>query len=66
MSDSRMPPLQVTVKEAARILGYSERTVYRLLDRRELRRAGRGRLLRVDYASVEELHQRRISESEVR
>lgn len=62
--NSGLMPLQITVKEAARILGYSQRTIYRLLDRRELQSVGRGRLLRVDYASVEAYHQHQRAESE--
>lgn len=45
-------PLQVSIAEAARLLGYSKSTIYNLLDRGEARSVGRGRLRRI---AVEEL-----------
>lgn len=39
--------LQVSVDEAAHLLGYSKRTVYEMMERGELRSVGRGRLRRI-------------------
>jgi excisionase family DNA binding protein len=44
--------LQVTVEEAAQMLSYSKRTVYDLLQRRELPSTGRGRLRRIPVAAL--------------
>lgn len=55
------PPLQVTIKEAARLLSMSERTIYRLLDARELVGVGSGRRRRVMYASLLDYQQRAIA-----
>lgn len=46
-------PLQVTIGEAARILRYSKRTVYRMIRAGELPARGRGRLLRIAVADLE-------------
>jgi excisionase family DNA binding protein len=45
-------PLQVKITRAAAALDCSERTVTRLLERGELRGVGRGRLRRVEWASI--------------
>lgn len=57
------PPLQVTIKEAARLLSMSERTIYRLLNDRELVGVGTGRRRRVLYASLLDYQQREIAEN---
>jgi excisionase family DNA binding protein len=54
-------PLQVSMREAARLMGFSERTIARLARRRELTAVGRGRLRRITYASLLE-YQRRETE----
>jgi excisionase family DNA binding protein len=46
-------PLQVTIREAARLLSYAERTIRRLVARGELRAIGRGRMRRI---ALEDLH----------
>jgi excisionase family DNA binding protein len=51
-------PLQVTVKHAARLLGYSVRTVYRLIEQGELETTGHRHLLRVTYDSILAYQQR--------
>lgn len=43
----RSGPLQVTIREAAALLSYDERTIRRLVARGELRAIGRGRLRRI-------------------
>lgn len=40
-------PLQVTIREAAALLSYDERTVRRLIARGELAAIGRGKLRRI-------------------
>jgi excisionase family DNA binding protein len=55
------PPLEVTVADAARQLGISERQVQRLAAAGELERVGDGRNMRIVYASIEAYHERRRS-----
>jgi len=46
--------LQVTIREAAALLRYDERTVRRLIARGELHAVGRGRLRRIAVADIRE------------
>jgi excisionase family DNA binding protein len=45
-------PLQVTIREAARLLAYNERTIRRLIAQGELLAIGQGRLRRVPMESL--------------
>jgi excisionase family DNA binding protein len=45
-------PLQLKKRDAARLLGYSVSTIERLLRAGELESTGRGKLLRIPYASI--------------
>lgn len=51
-------PLQVTIREAAALLSYDERTVRRLVERGELRAVGRGRLRRIALADIRDWQER--------
>ena len=55
------PPLQVTIKEAARLLSLGERTIYRLLDTRQIVSVGSGRRRRVLYTSLLTYQQREMT-----
>ena len=46
-NDPQLAPLQVRIQEAARLLGYDERTIRRFVARGELPTIGRGRLRRI-------------------
>ncbi|NJM05580.1 helix-turn-helix domain-containing protein [Candidatus Gracilibacteria bacterium] len=50
----RAEPLQVTIREAASLLSYDERTIRRLVERGELHAIGRGRLRRIALADLRE------------
>lgn len=45
-------PLCYTIEETAQLLGYSVRTIRRLIYRGELKTCGAGKLLRVLYSSI--------------
>lgn len=45
-------PLQVRIKRAAELLSVSEKTIDRLIRAGELAGVGRGKLRRVEYASI--------------
>lgn len=45
-------PLQVRIKEAARLLDYSESMIYKLLKERKIRSVGSGRLRRIPTAEL--------------
>jgi excisionase family DNA binding protein len=45
-------PLQYSIKDTARLLGFSRRTVERLIAHGELATVGRGKLRRVPYDSI--------------
>lgn len=47
-----LEPLQVSIREAARLLHYDERTIRRLTERGELHAIGRGRLRRIALADL--------------
>lgn len=49
-----LEPLQVTIREAAALLRYDERTVRRLIARGELHAVGRGRLRRIAMTDIRE------------
>jgi len=51
-------PLSVSRKEAARLLGYSTKTIDRLCERGELRKARQGGRSMVEYASINAYHAR--------
>ena len=55
---SSREPLQVTIREAAALLSYDERTVRRLVERGELRAVGRGRLRRIALADIRDWQER--------
>jgi excisionase family DNA binding protein len=60
-SGAELLPLQVTKAEAAKLLGYSTRTIERLVDRGELRQIGSGRLSRFDLADLKAYQDRNRS-----
>lgn len=51
-------PLQVTIREAGRLLSFDARTIHRLIDRGELIATGHGRGRRVTMASIKAYVQR--------
>lgn len=51
-------PLQVSIAKAADLLDYHKRTVRRLIERGELTAVGRGKLLRIDIASIHDYRER--------
>jgi len=51
-NDPQLAPLQVRIQEAARLLGYDERTIRRFVDLGELPTIGRGRLRRIALADL--------------
>ena len=57
-SGAQLEPLQVHIREAARLLGYDERTIRRLVDRGELRAVGRGKLRRIALADLRDWQER--------
>lgn len=57
-SGTRLEPLQIRIQEAARLLGYDERTIRRLIARGELRAIGRGRLRRIALADLRDWQDR--------
>lgn len=50
--------LQVTIREAAHLLSYDERTIRRLIARGEMRAVGRGRLRRIALADLKDWQER--------
>ena len=48
----QIAPLQFTIKDTARLLGFSRRTVERLIERGELATIGTGKLRRVPYEAI--------------
>jgi excisionase family DNA binding protein len=54
-------PLQVTIREAGRLLSYDERTIRRLLQRGELRAVGQGRMRRIPMESLHDYQRRHLS-----
>ncbi len=53
-----LEPLQVSIEQAARLLCYSKRTIYDLLQRGELKSVGTGRLRRIAVAELKRWQQR--------
>lgn len=53
-----LEPLQVTIREAATLLRYHERTIRRLIERGELRAVGQGRLRRIALADLKAWQER--------
>lgn len=47
-----LTPLQVSIKRAAELLGYSQATIYNLIQRGELRSVGTGRLRRIPLSEL--------------
>jgi excisionase family DNA binding protein len=58
---ARLEPLQVTLKEAARLLAYDLRTIHRLISRGELSSVGEGRLRRVPVQELRDYQQRHLA-----
>ena len=52
MTIIELEPLQVKIKDAARLLGFDQRTIRRLIERRELEATGHGQNRRVIMASL--------------
>lgn len=48
----QVAPIQYSITDTARLLGFSRRTVERLIERGELATVGAGRLKRVPYDSI--------------
>ena len=59
-------PLQVTIKEAARLLSYNPRTIRRLVERGELQATGVGKLRRILSESMLHYQQRNLVIHELR
>jgi len=57
----RLEPLQVTLKEAARLLAYDLRTIQRLISRGELPSVGAGRLRRIPVQALRDYQQRHLA-----
>lgn len=57
----RLEPLQVTLKEAARLLAYDLRTIQRLISRGELLSVGEGRLRRIPVQVLRDYQQRHLA-----
>jgi excisionase family DNA binding protein len=51
-------PLQVTIREAAQLLRYDERTIRRLVERGELAPVGRGKLKRIAVSDLKDWQKR--------
>jgi excisionase family DNA binding protein len=51
-------PLQVTIREAAQLLRYDERTIRRLVERGELAAVGRGKLKRIAVSDLKDWQKR--------
>jgi len=45
--------LQVTIREAAEMLGYCQATIYNLLDRGELRSVGKRKMRRIPVSELQ-------------
>ena len=50
--------LQVTIREAANLLSYDERTIRRLVSRGELTAVGKGRLRRIALVDIRDWQER--------
>ena len=61
LTRASLEPLQVTIREAAALLCYDERTVRRLIARGELQAVGRGRLRRIAVVDIREWQTRNRS-----
>jgi excisionase family DNA binding protein len=59
-AQTRLEPLQVTIEEAARLMGYDSRTIRRLITRGEISAVGEGRMRRVPIQSLRDYIQRHI------
>jgi len=57
----RFEPLQVTLKEAARLLAYDLRTIQRLISRSERPSVGAGRLRRIPVQALRDYQQRHLT-----
>jgi len=60
-STSLREPLQVTIATAAALLSYDQRTIRRLIERRELQAVGHGKLRRVLMSSILDYQSRHVS-----
>jgi excisionase family DNA binding protein len=54
-------PLQVTIREAGRLLSYNDRTIRRLILMGELSALGQGSLRRVTMQSIRDYQQRHLT-----
>jgi excisionase family DNA binding protein len=61
-TDPLSEPLQVTIRKAAQLLSYDERTIRRLIIRGELQAVGRGRMRRIALADIREWQRRNRNE----
>ena len=61
-TDPLSEPLQVTIRKAAQLLSYDERTIRRLIIRGELQAIGRGRMRRIALADLRDWQQRNRTE----
>jgi excisionase family DNA binding protein len=61
IAEQFIEPLQVTVREAARLLSHSERTIHRLIQSGELSSIGQGRMRRIPMASIRAYQERHLS-----
>lgn len=57
----RLEPLQVSLKEAARLLAYDLRTIQRLISRGELSSVGEGRLRRIPVKELRDYQHRHLA-----
>ena len=57
-NSEQVAPLQYSVKETARLLGYSTRTVYRLIDAGDFETTGNRHMLRITADSIFAYQQR--------
>ena len=60
--DPLSEPLQVTIRKAAQLLSYDERTIRRLIIRGELQAVGRGRMRRIALADLRDWQRRNRNE----
>lgn len=61
LHQTEFEPLQVTVREAGRLLAYDARTITRLVERGELQIVGQGKLRRIPLSSLYDFQRRNIN-----
>lgn len=57
VSEQTLHPLQVTIDEAARLLCYGRRTIYKMLEQGELKSVGTGRRRRIAVTELQRWQQ---------